>query len=502
MKTIIFLFLSIYVLISFDQIENNQVPLKTIITGQISDFDNSPEHNLIKFIYKDILAGQVHKYGIVDSSGYFKVILDIHYPIEFYLRYSSLLTFYVSPGDSLHFDINGDCWSTTSHTFADEYKFYKVTGTSEKMNEDILNYTAFLEDSIINWNVRDSMILVCTPFEYKDYLGNCSKKRLAILRDFNTFNRTCEQFQDWAKLDVKFGEWDDLMRYRWLSPTYKQKGRNGSLASIPEKYYDFIDNWDMENHEFLKCKNYLNFLQEYSMFYNEEFPINALAQIDRNAPDALIQNFRIRKTFILKHKPGLIREVLLAKMYYRFLHAKYYGAIKEVYSPNDFLDTIIVCKVQQKLQLEKEKYENPQYAVGSVLNEMKNESDFLKAFIGKYPNKVLYIDFWAPWCAPCIQEMLKAKPLKKQFEGKDVVFIYLANRCEEKGWKATIAEKKIEGEHYLLTDKQFEELGQIFGVTGIPHYALIDKSGNIIKDKAPPPSSGKELINLIEKQLN
>lgn len=59
----------------------------------------------------------------------------------------------------------------------------------------------------------------------------------------------------------------------------------------------------------------------------------------------------------------------------------------------------------------------------------------------------------------------------------------------------------MEGEHYRLTDEQFAQLSQTFGLTGIPHYVLIDKSGTVVNKNAPRPSSGAELTGLIEEYL-
>jgi hypothetical protein len=65
----------------------------------------------------------------------------------------------------------------------------------------------------------------------------------------------------------------------------------------------------------------------------------------------------------------------------------------------------------------------------------------------------------------------------------------------------TVGEKQIEGRHYLLTDRQFEDMKETFGIRGIPHYALINKKGEIISANAPRPSSGK-LLNLLSDHLN
>ena len=270
---------------------------------------------------------------------------------------------------------------------------------------------------------------------------------------------------------------------------------------MPDDYFNFLNDWDKENEEYLKSKSYLSFLQEYSMYTDQLIPLDT-----QKVYRALYKtDFEKSMGFFVRYYPtmetGFIKDFLISKFYHRMFDAKYYEKIKNIYYPELIEDKYLNYRVQRKFETEKNLFENPQYAAGSKINELAAENDYLKSLKEKYPNKVLYLDFWAPWCAPCMGEMPHAKKIKKQFENKDVVFIYLANRCEEAAWKSTIAEKKIEGEHYHLTDKQYTELGQIFGITGIPHYALIDKSGKIVREKAPRPSSGEELINLIEKQL-
>jgi hypothetical protein len=52
-----------------------------------------------------------------------------------------------------------------------------------------------------------------------------------------------------------------------------------------------------------------------------------------------------------------------------------------------------------------------------------------------------------------------------------------------------------------LTNDQFNILSSQFDISGVPHYTLIDKKGDIVLKKAPRPSDKKTLIREIEKLL-
>ena len=56
----------------------------------------------------------------------------------------------------------------------DKYAFYKVSGTSEKMNTDIVKYKIFILDSLNNRNIQDSMLTNSSPIEFKNYIQKVS----------------------------------------------------------------------------------------------------------------------------------------------------------------------------------------------------------------------------------------------------------------------------------------------------------------------------------------
>jgi thiol-disulfide isomerase/thioredoxin len=92
---------------------------------------------------------------------------------------------------------------------------------------------------------------------------------------------------------------------------------------------------------------------------------------------------------------------------------------------------------------------------------------------------VIYVDFWATWCGPCRSGIEQIKPLKEELAGKDIVFVYITNQTSPQNtWSNMIPD--IKGEHYRVTTDEWNFLTSMFNVSGIPHYVLVGKTGEII----------------------
>jgi thiol-disulfide isomerase/thioredoxin len=114
--------------------------------------------------------------------------------------------------------------------------------------------------------------------------------------------------------------------------------------------------------------------------------------------------------------------------------------------------------------------------------------------------KVVYLDFWASWCRPCLGEIPAGEELKKYFEGKDVVFINISIDEGEQNWVAAKAKYNINGIHALSNNRNHSEVQKKYKVESIPSYFLIDKEGNFISAPAPRPSN-PSIYQMIEEAL-
>lgn len=107
-----------------------------------------------------------------------------------------------------------------------------------------------------------------------------------------------------------------------------------------------------------------------------------------------------------------------------------------------------------------------------------------------YKGKVLYIDLWASWCKPCIEEMDASIKLAKNFADRNVIFAYISVDKDVEKWEASIFKHKLVGAnivHYNL--KENSQLASLLTNGSIPKHLLVDSEGVVITKDGPGPNS-------------
>ncbi|MBS1639549.1 MAG: TlpA family protein disulfide reductase [Bacteroidetes bacterium] len=121
--------------------------------------------------------------------------------------------------------------------------------------------------------------------------------------------------------------------------------------------------------------------------------------------------------------------------------------------------------------------------------------------INKHKGKIIVLDFWASWCAPCIEEIPYVKKLLTEYNKHNVAFIQITFDKEIQPWQKTIYSQKLtEIENYKIINSINPEIINKYNINSIPRYMLIDKDGKIIDADAPRPSDPK-LKTLLDKLL-
>ncbi|MFK8301620.1 TlpA family protein disulfide reductase [Capnocytophaga stomatis] len=121
-----------------------------------------------------------------------------------------------------------------------------------------------------------------------------------------------------------------------------------------------------------------------------------------------------------------------------------------------------------------------------------------KTALADLKGKFVYIDVWATWCGPCIEEIPHLKEIEKKYHGKNIEFVSISvdNKKNHEKWRNFVTEKELVGIQ-LFADNAWEtDFVKDYAITGIPQFILLDTEGNIISADAPRPSD-PELIELL-----
>lgn len=257
---------------------------------------------------------------------------------------------------------------------------------------------------------------------------------------------------------------------------------------LPDTFFGFLERQVAPIDDYYSANSYLSYRQSLIDFkYKQAYKL-----------DTLLVFFDYKLNEILSHTEGVVKAYLLAKWTLELLrYSKDQQKALVVFDAflkhahNEEYKKILEQEFQTQLILAKGK-DAPSF----TLLDLNGKEVSLHDFKGK----VVYLDFWASWCAPCIAEVPHAKLLRETLKDKNIVFLYVSLDSQEEHWKTAVAKHQMEGVHVFLPGNFDSETAKKYHVKGIPHYVIIDKEGKIIDNKAQRPSGN--VVNELELLLD
>jgi peroxiredoxin len=97
--------------------------------------------------------------------------------------------------------------------------------------------------------------------------------------------------------------------------------------------------------------------------------------------------------------------------------------------------------------------------------------------LSDYRGKIVFLNIWATWCAPCKEEMPSMQKLYEVMRGKDFVMLTVSIDEKKETVEAFMKENKLTLPVGLDT---LQKVSPLYRITGVPESYIIDKNGIVM----------------------
>jgi cytochrome c biogenesis protein CcmG/thiol:disulfide interchange protein DsbE len=115
-----------------------------------------------------------------------------------------------------------------------------------------------------------------------------------------------------------------------------------------------------------------------------------------------------------------------------------------------------------------------------------------------FGGKVLVLNFWASWCAPCVEEAPSLNEFAKTFKDQGVVVLGVSVDRNEQFFQNFV--KRFHVSYPVARDPQ-QNLSYRYGTYKIPESYIIDRHGTVVRKYAGLPERDGQAISWMDPEL-
>jgi peroxiredoxin len=292
---------------------------------------------------------------------------------------------------------------------------------------------------------------------------------------FNTLQASIKALQKKQALETFFLEDEaTALAYERLLSIYNYSGMQefyfGKDTTLPDTYTEPLKDVDYDNEQLFNTQPYYRYLAS-SKWKNDIK--KATDQAEMQAVFDAVKTVGIKIELLKNFYYGMSTQSEKAKDYFAMIRSNT-GSEEFIQMAKEKLITINKTAKGKP---------SPDFSFESIDGKIYSLSDFK----GNY----VFIDVWATWCAPCIQQIPAIKRLEETFKDKNITFVSISvdDKKAYTKWKDFVKKKQLEGVQ-LYADNSFESAFiQAYGISSIPRFIIIDPEGKIVNANAKKPST-------------
>lgn len=105
---------------------------------------------------------------------------------------------------------------------------------------------------------------------------------------------------------------------------------------------------------------------------------------------------------------------------------------------------------------------------------------WLPQIVKRHKGRIVFVDFWATWCGPCLQGIKAMETVKDSLTAEGIDFVYITDSSSDTGqWLDHVARNA--GDHYIVPRRALDQMDIPAYGNGIPHYLIYRTDGTLFK---------------------
>lgn len=439
-----------------------QAPSSSVLlTGTLENHENIVVEftYMREFINNDRVVLDIE----TDEQGKFSLAFDFDEAVYATIRAGrNNIPVFLEPGDRLQLEGTADALFETI-TFS---------GRGSGANNFLLEWSRELEPRVGDRFMAEQ-IRTADPQTFSMLADSVALQKFSFLDSRKASHELSQTFVHFIESQILYDKYQKLVEY----PLMQQRlGQLDALPVMPEGYFDFLNREDIFDSSRLSSPVYVNFLMSYLSYYQQHHGIAMQPDESLNA-----FNFRLSAQAI----PGPSGEYLQAVWLSREFNYGELETAKTMYT--EFKENSNEASFKQAV--------TDTYKAITDLNPGNPAPDFTmtdihgeQVSLSDFRGKVVYLDFWASWCGPCMREMPYFRELKERMADQDdLVYLYISIDTDQQAWRNAVERNQITGVH-LNTPGRERGVPALYNVKWIPTFFIIDRDGNIYDNRPPKPS--------------
>jgi cytochrome c biogenesis protein CcmG, thiol:disulfide interchange protein DsbE len=117
--------------------------------------------------------------------------------------------------------------------------------------------------------------------------------------------------------------------------------------------------------------------------------------------------------------------------------------------------------------------------------------------LNQFRGQVLVLNFWATWCAPCVEELPSLMNMQARLKGNGVMVLAISIDVDGDAYHRFLKQHEVS----LLTVRDPDQkVSRVYGTTGWPETFIIDRQG-VLRRKfvGPVDWTGPEVVQFLSK---